>query len=99
MLWRAYSVAVAERARAEAEKKRSDAHLQVALQAVDDMYTRIASEWLSSDAAISNTQADFLNKALVIYETIARQPDEEGRPKRGNCCRLAPDRQDQGTVV
>ena len=44
------------------------------------MYTGIASEWLSSDATISNTQADFLNKALLIYETIARQPDEEGRP-------------------
>ena len=87
MIWRAYSVAVAQRRRAEAqertavrEKIRASINLQLALQAVDDMYSGIAAEWITSDTTLSRTQADFLRKALAVYEGIASEPTQPGQP-------------------
>jgi uncharacterized protein HemX len=47
------------RKQAELERKRDEAR-----QAVDDMYTDVAQEWLAQQAALQPTQQKFLLKAL-----------------------------------
>ncbi len=71
-LWRAYSVAVAERARAETS-------LQFAKSAVDTMYTRFAEQWLGNDLALTDMQREFLERAAEFYEQMYSQDD--GRPE------------------
>jgi serine/threonine protein kinase len=53
---------LARRARAEALAQRDEAR-----QAVDDMYTDVAQEWLAQQAALEPMQEKFLQKALDYY--------------------------------
>ena len=86
LIWRAYSLAVAQRRQAEAEEQRAiheklhaSANLELAVQTVNDMYSGIAAEWLTSDTTLSQTQSEFLSKALAVYESIASAPIQEGQ--------------------
>ncbi|HEY7327387.1 MAG TPA: serine/threonine-protein kinase [Gemmataceae bacterium] len=65
-----------ERLRAEAEKtaQQRDAardEQQRAAQVVDDMYTRVAEEWLGPRPRLQPLQREFLEKALEYYEHAA----------------------------
>ena len=54
------------RERAEVVRQRDEAR-----QAVDDMYTEVAEEWLAQQAALQPTQQKFLLKALNYYQRFA----------------------------
>jgi tetratricopeptide (TPR) repeat protein len=55
------------------EKARTDDQFQVARQAVDDMYTEVAEEWLSDAPHLTDLQKRFLNKALRFYQTLGAE--------------------------
>src|SRR5262249_5987850 len=44
-----------------------------AAQAVDDMYTRVAEEWLGPRPRLQPLQRDFLEKALAYYQHAAER--------------------------
>jgi len=54
------------RKQAELERQRDEAR-----QAVDDMYTDVATQWLAQQAALEPMQQKFLQKALGYYERFA----------------------------
>src|SRR5262249_4881961 len=55
----------------------AEARLRVTLQAVDDMYTKVAEKWLASQPNQEPLQREFLLKALDIYEQLLREaPDD-----------------------
>jgi tetratricopeptide (TPR) repeat protein len=65
-----------ERLRAEAEKVARERDVaqeeqRWAAQAVDDMYTRVAEEWLGSHPRLQPLQREFLEKALEYYQHAA----------------------------
>jgi serine/threonine protein kinase/Flp pilus assembly protein TadD len=62
----AISTVLIARQRREAEKRRDEAR-----QAVDDMYTGVAEEWLAQKAALEPVQRAFLQKALDYYQRFA----------------------------
>ncbi len=66
-------LAVINRSRSQTAVALDDAEqsLQFARQAVDDMYTRIATDWLTDDLEITPTKRDFLEKAHRIYQRLA----------------------------
>ena len=41
----------------------------MALQAVDDMYTKVATVWLTQDTVITAIQHELLLRALRVYES------------------------------
>lgn len=59
----------------------SKAKYKVARQAVDEMYTEFAEEWISSQLNLTDVQRDFLQKSLAFYEQFAEetQRDVESR--------------------
>jgi serine/threonine protein kinase/tetratricopeptide (TPR) repeat protein len=67
---------VARRARAEALVQRDEAR-----QAVDDMYTDVAEQWLSQQAALEPTQRKFLQKALDYYRTFAGDTSTDAKTR------------------
>src|SRR5262249_41928838 len=55
----------------------AEARLRLTLQAVDDMYTKVAEKWLASQPNQEPLQREFLLKALDIYEQLLREaPDD-----------------------
>ena len=58
----ATSTVVIARKQREVEKQRDEAR-----QAVDDMYTDVAEEWLAQQAALEPLQRKFLEKTLDYY--------------------------------
>ena len=66
----------ATRARKETARAlaRSQDSLQLARQAVDEMYTEVAQQWLKHQAHATLLQKKFLEKALAIYRHFAVQP-------------------------
>ena len=71
----AYTVASAERTRAQQEQALAQQNMQLMLRAVDDMYTGIATQWLAGTGALTNVQQGFLERALEIYEIALQQPE------------------------
>lgn len=53
------------------QRERAEANFQVARQAVDDMYTQVAEEWLAEQSQLEPLQKEFLQKALHFYERAA----------------------------
>jgi serine/threonine protein kinase/tetratricopeptide (TPR) repeat protein len=72
---------LAQRARADAIAQRDEAR-----QAVDDMYTDVADQWLKQHAALEPMQRKFLQKALDYYLRFAgdRNKDPKVRSKTAN---------------
>ena len=64
------SLIVAEDKASLAEKR-----LHIAEKAIDDMYSQFASNWLSQQAGLTKVQKEFLEKAVVAYEELARTDD------------------------
>jgi hypothetical protein len=58
---------------------------QLARDAVDEMYSDVAEEWLSSQPGLQPVQRKFLQKALRYYEEFAKDDDTDPdvRMKRG----------------
>jgi serine/threonine protein kinase len=58
-------------------------HLALAQEAVDEMLTKVATTWVPDTISNSVMQAQFLNRALAIYEQLAAAP-AEGNPRSLN---------------
>ena len=56
----------------EAERQRDEAR-----QAVDDMYTDVAMQWLDQQAALEPVQQKFLRKALDYYQNFASKSNTD----------------------
>jgi hypothetical protein len=54
----------------------AEENLVLARQAVDDMYSKVATGWLANESAPSSIQVEFLQKALRFYERLANLPAE-----------------------
>jgi serine/threonine protein kinase/tetratricopeptide (TPR) repeat protein len=67
---------LARRARAEALVRRDEAR-----QAVDDMYTDVAEQWLSQQAALEPMQKKFLEKALNYYQRFAEEAATDAKTR------------------
>ncbi len=67
---RAYEAEAAQRR--EADKKRRQAR-----KAVDEMFTRVAREWLDHEPQLEEVQRDFLLQALQFYEEFAREQGDD----------------------
>ncbi len=72
----AWQAIVANQARRETEGA-----LATARQAVDEMYTEVAEQWLGDKSELQPLQRKFLEKALVFYERFAAREgtDDETR--------------------
>lgn len=53
------------------------ASLQLASNAVDEMYTNFADEWISQQANLTDVQRDFVIKAADVYEALAARSGDD----------------------
>ncbi len=60
-------------AEAQFARKQAEMNLDVAMLAVDDMYTKIATRWLTDGQIASGVQSEFLKKAADFYTQILSQ--------------------------
>jgi tetratricopeptide (TPR) repeat protein len=65
----------AEREKAEADRARHGR--QLARQAVDRMYTEVATEWLDDEPLLSDLQRSFLEEALHFYQELSQEEGDE----------------------
>ena len=70
-----------QRQLAEQEKAAAVASLNLALHAVDKMYSEVATQWLATDTTLMPTRRAFLEDALSIYEQVVQRP-ATGRSSR-----------------
>ncbi|QDV39561.1 serine/threonine-protein kinase [Tautonia plasticadhaerens] len=65
------------------ERSKAEERLVLARQAVDEMYTEVAEEWLADREQMTPLQRQFLEKALRFYTRFAAEPaaDPEDRHK------------------
>jgi tetratricopeptide (TPR) repeat protein len=61
-----------------AARDRAEQRSRLARRAVDDIYTRVAEEWLGEEASMDDLKRQFLARALAIYEELAQ--DEGNDP-------------------
>jgi len=61
-----------ERDEARRQQTRAQHHERLARRAVDEMYTRIAEEWLVNQPGLQPLQREFLEEALAFYQEFAR---------------------------
>ena len=78
----AYSVAKRQREEAETERAQAQENLQLAIEAVDQMYTGVATQWLASDTVLSVLQAHYLEQASSIYKRIIRNTQDADANKQ-----------------
>src|SRR5262249_34884995 len=57
--------------------ERADARSRLAREVVDDMYTKVAEEWLSEEPYKDPLRQEFLEKALKLYQEFAEQNDND----------------------
>lgn len=57
-------------------REQSQSNLALAMQAVDDMYDDIATNWLNSDQSLTGVQESFVNKALEFYAKLLNDPGQ-----------------------
>ncbi|MEX2141205.1 MAG: protein kinase [Pirellulales bacterium] len=58
---------------AHQERLRAEENLDMAREAVGDMYVQVAENWLANEPHMEPVQRQFLEKALRFYESIAQQ--------------------------
>jgi serine/threonine protein kinase len=78
---RARAEAITQRNRARDAQVAAIAQRDVARQAVDDMYTDVAEEWLGQQAALEPMQRKFLLKALDYYQKFAGDTSTDARTR------------------
>ncbi|MCR4413041.1 MAG: protein kinase [Thermoguttaceae bacterium] len=66
-----------ERNRTAAALAESQANLGVARRVVDDMYLRVAQEWIAEQPKLTPLQREFLEKALAFYQSCAEKQSED----------------------
>jgi eukaryotic-like serine/threonine-protein kinase len=76
------TTAALERARdsssaAQAQRVLAEERFEFARQAVDEMYTEFAEDWLSQRDTPTPVQRDFLRKALAFYQRFATEPGQD----------------------
>ncbi|MCH8879778.1 MAG: protein kinase, partial [Planctomycetes bacterium] len=62
--------------RAERETTQAQKNLRFAVDAVDQMYNRLARKWIADDVVGSETQSHFLRRALGFYRRLAENSQE-----------------------
>jgi eukaryotic-like serine/threonine-protein kinase len=89
LVWRARQRATAgwasaqEAYEAEArERRRAEANQELAWQAAERMYTRVADEWLANQPGLEDVQRRFLLDALAFYERFAAENGANPRVRR-----------------
>jgi serine/threonine protein kinase len=65
---------VRQRDEARTQRALAQAQRELARQAVDDMYTEVAEQWLAHQPHMEEVQRRFLLKALRYYEAFAAEP-------------------------
>jgi serine/threonine protein kinase len=77
---------VAALAKAEAALTEADIQRRQARQAVEDMYTQVAQEWLADQPHMTDMQRQFLLKALHYFEEFAKEksPDPAVRQQKAS---------------
>jgi serine/threonine protein kinase len=71
-----------EQAKTSAALARADARTRFARQAVDDMYTQVAEQWLKDQPRQTQLQREFLQKALKFYEELSREQGSDPQVRR-----------------
>jgi serine/threonine protein kinase len=66
-----------ERARTAQALSKAEDRLNLARQAVDEMYTQVAQRVLARDQELAPLQREFLQKALALYERFAEQESDD----------------------
>ncbi len=74
--WQAVRAIESER-RAEAAQATAEQRSSLARRAVDEMYTKVAQDWLGSKGDLTELQREFLEKALAFYEEFAREQADD----------------------
>jgi tetratricopeptide (TPR) repeat protein/predicted Ser/Thr protein kinase len=88
LLWHnAQLQAAAKRERQQAETARwerdvAEEERRWSRRAVDDMYTRVAENWLKGRPHLQPVQCEFLNKALQFYRRAADQAGDDPEARR-----------------
>jgi serine/threonine-protein kinase len=65
-----------------AAAERAEARSRLARGVVDEMYTRVAEEWLADEPHKDPLQQEFLEKALALYEDFARESRDDPAVRR-----------------
>jgi eukaryotic-like serine/threonine-protein kinase len=58
---------------ANRQRSRAENNLQIARQAVDDMYVQVAEKWLADEPRMEPLQREFLLKSLSFFELIIKE--------------------------
>jgi tetratricopeptide (TPR) repeat protein len=69
--------------RANQARQETEGALATARQAVDEMYTDVAAEWLGGKSELDPLQRKFLEKALMFYEGFAARDGTEPAIRHG----------------
>jgi tetratricopeptide (TPR) repeat protein len=65
-----------------AAAERAEARSRLARAVVDDMYTKVAEEWLADEPHKDPLQEEFLEKARGLYEDFARESRDDAAVRR-----------------
>jgi serine/threonine protein kinase/predicted Zn-dependent protease len=71
-----------EQAMTSAALTRADARTRFAREAVDDMYTQVAEQWLKDQPHQTQLQREFLEKALKFYQALSLEQGEDPQVRR-----------------
>lgn len=72
----------AARGEAEAQSKQLAANIDLALQALEQVYLQFAEQRLAGDGDLDEKDRQFLEKALPFYEAFAKQKEQDSSTKR-----------------
>jgi len=70
-----------QRQLSERQRTVSEKRLEIAVKAVDEMYSQFASEWLSQQSGLTQVQRKFIEKAVASYEQLAATDPSDDRPR------------------
>ncbi len=68
--------------RLRAAAERAEARSRLARAVVDDMYTKVAEEWLADEPQKDPLRQEFLEKALRVYEEFAQENRDDAAVRR-----------------
>ncbi|MBI3466708.1 MAG: tetratricopeptide repeat protein, partial [Planctomycetes bacterium] len=81
VLWRVAdargTAARLEKGHADRQRERAEDKVALAWRAVDDMYTKVAEQWLASEPGMTELQHEFLEKALAFYQEFVQEQSND----------------------